>query len=784
MKHLLRHWPVVPVLAAIALLAALPRDADAQKKKRAARHEEMDYGPFLTATIKAPVPAKNTANKGLALKLDGAAVCFDLDLVRFSCGWTGDFLTLRGTPYDGSHGPSPEVKGKPAFATTPTPGWARPGTTDFKDPRDEPYGPLPASWARYRGLYLSEAGPVLHYTVGECKVLDAPSFADGVFTRVLNLGPTGAALTHLVAFEEKAKGRVEAGNLAVLEKGDQLVVAGVNGAAGATWKVEDGKALLTLPASKEAVRCALVVARIAKDQLATFRDAVNKARPADLTPRTKGGPTRWKETVTTKGTLGTGTGAYVLDTITVPENNPYKSWMRFGGVDFFSDGRAAVSTWSGDVWVVSGIDDKLDKVTWKRFATGLFQPLGLKIVDDRVHVLGREGIVRLHDLNGNGEADHYEAFNNDVATTPGFHEFAFDLHTDAEGNFYYAKGGPVRGGGSGFEYIAKHSGCLLKVSRDGSKHEVFATGFRAPNGIGVGPKGEVTSGDNEGTWMPMCRLSLVLPGSFNGCVDTAHRPTPPTDYDPPICWMPKNVDNSSGGQVWVTSKKMGPLEGQLLHMSYGQSSLYHVLMEGDGKNVQGGLVKIPLPFQSGISRARIHPKDGQLYVAGLRGWQTNAPRDACLQRVRYTGKPYSSVVGLKVIKDGLELTFSQKMDPKTAADAENYAAQQWNYLWSSNYGSAEYKPIAGFDEKVKRFNELRKSRGKNAAELQKLTKELERGRERVEIKAAKLSEDGRTVTLSIPGLKPVMQMNLKYRVKTASGESLNQDVYNTINRVP
>src|ERR1700733_13732325 len=116
--------------------------------------------------------------------------------------------------------------------------------------------------------------------------------------------------------------------------------------------------------------------------------------------------------------------------MTPPFKNPYKAWMRLGGVDFFSDGRAAISTWSGDVWIVSGLGGEGDgqNVVWKRFASGLFQPLGLKIVGDVVHVTCRDGIIKLHDLNGDGEADFYECFNNDFITTPAFHEFLFDLH--------------------------------------------------------------------------------------------------------------------------------------------------------------------------------------------------------------------------------------------------------------------------------------------------------------------------------------------------------------------
>ena len=55
---------------------------------------------------------------------------------------------------------------------------------------------------------------------------------------------------------------------------------------------------------------------------------------------------------------------------------------------FFSDGSIAVSMVHGDVWVVRGVDETLGSLRWKRFATGLFQPLGLRIINDEVYVLG------------------------------------------------------------------------------------------------------------------------------------------------------------------------------------------------------------------------------------------------------------------------------------------------------------------------------------------------------------------------------------------------------------
>ena len=428
-------------------------------------------------------------------------------------------------------------------------------------------------------------------------------------------------------------------------------------------------------------------------KLATaIKDATkDAAKIANLADFTKGGPAHWPQTVTTKGTRGADDQAYVLDTITPPFDNPYKSWIRFGGFDFFKDGRMALSTWSGDVWIASGVDDGLENVTWKRFATGIFQGLGLKIVDDTIYVLGRDQITRLHDLNGDGEADWYECFNNDVQVTPGFHEFTFDLQTDPQGNFYFTKGGPVNPGGRGWGPLSDHNGCMFKVSKDGSKFEVFASGIRAPNGMGVGPHDEISNGDNQGTWVPVDYIHFSKPGDFIEVPDLAHRATTPTTYSPHLCWVPYDWDNSNGAQVWVTSDKWGPLSGQMLYLSYGKCALFSVFQEKVGDVLQGGVVKFPFKFDTGAMRARFSPLDGQLYVAGLKGWQTDGSKDAALQRVRYTGKKVYVPNELRITDKGIHLGFTNPIDTASASDVGNYSIEQWNYQWTKSYGSAEYK---------------------------------------------------------------------------------------------
>ena len=116
--------------------------------------------------------------------------------------------------------------------------------------------------------------------------------------------------------------------------------------------------------------------------------------------------------------------------------------------------------------------------------------------------------------------------------------------------------------------------------------------------------------------MPASRIDMVKQGSFLGFTPMSHTPTPPTDPGKPLVWMPQDVDNSSGGQVWVDDDRWGLPKGELLHTSLRQPpALLHVMTEEVDGVTQGGVWRFPFRFASGIMRGRFRPQDGQLYVA-------------------------------------------------------------------------------------------------------------------------------------------------------------------------
>ena len=295
---------------------------------------------------------------------------------------------------------------------------------------------------------------------------------------------------------------------------------------------------------------------------------------------------------------------FAIDRIDWPTQNPWASWLRFGGFDFFPDGnRAALSTWNGDVWTVTGLNDTLDTLIWQRIATGLNQPLGLKIVGQQIYVVGRDQITRLVDLNADGEIDFYENFNNDTYNSEHFHEPCMDLQTDAAGNFYYMKAAR-----HALPAQHPHHGTLIRVSPDGEQSTVIAYGFRASNGLGIGPGPTFYGTDQEGYWMPANRLNRITPGGFHGNLWGWYPPgEPPNSYEPPLCWVAPFVDRSPAAPIWIPTGTWGKMGDSLLSLSYGTGKVYAVLQHQTEGTIQGALTELGVELPTGLMRGTIPP---------------------------------------------------------------------------------------------------------------------------------------------------------------------------------
>jgi hypothetical protein len=715
------------------------------------RFRKMDTGPYLNATIDYEGPkGKVRSYKATAIKVGEkgeATVLFDRDQLRFAAAWTGGFLNISDRRFGLLNTPTP--KGQMVLSTSSLAGWAdEKGNFESSYP---PTAPLPKEWAKLKGLFLNGSRTVLRYTMHGADVSESPwiEYVDGgrpVFTRTFEIGETTSPARILLGqFPLSAKVSyigAEKGWAGIeVTQDDWLTYIAIRGLGPADadrdFNRVRGYLSLLLPTSDRPRTFTILAWSGPSDRKWAFHNFVDACVLADVKALVKPGPARWTKPITTQLEPGKDTGGpFVVDTLPLPYENPWGSLFFVTGVDFLPDGRIAICTAHGDVWTCKQAGTTL---TWKRFATGLYQPLGLKVVDGKIIVLERGQLTRLHDLNDDGEADFYENVNNDWHTGGGEHSYDTCLETDPQGNFYFFKTGDDH---------TPTGGCLLRVSRDGSKSEIFCTGFRHPIGLGISPDGQISGADQEGNWMPATRLDFYNPGGFYGDMRTHHRAEPPKIYDEPYLWLPKEADNSAGGQVWVPKGQWGSLGGHMLHLSYGRCKAYAILPDGD--RFQGAAVDLGLTFLSGSARARF--KDNELYVVGLRGWQTAAKKDGCLQRVRYTGKPYPCPVGYRVEPDGVKLTFDEPLEAESAGELSHFKVSRWNYHWSADYGSKDWSVVE--PNKV--------------------------GKDAVPVIATTLSDDRRSIALKFADMKLAMQTKIEYDVKAADGTSRKGAVYTTI----
>lgn len=690
----------------------------------------MDGGPVVAGIVSgknavdslgSPKPFR-TVNRGLVIRLGDrreAAVLFDTELLAFVCGWTGEHVGFLEGREDERAEYRYEPGGPLHYWMPESVGWAS-SEGHWQDPRERRLGHLPKKWGHYLGREVEGETVTLNYAVHGVTIKDRPWYRPGpVFGRTLRIEPSSRRLSLRLASSQQATCSVSVTN-------DEWVeLTNTDG----HWELE------VKP----------------RDKVITVDVALSRGTMAEPSsaPQTRNRPPR-SPTIVTTGILGKSDGPFVVDTLTLPYENPWNALLYTGGFDFFGNGDAAVCTSHGDVWLVSGIDESLARLEWRRFATGLANPLGLKIVDDQVYVASLHEITRLHDSDDNGVADYYECFNAEGEVSSSHHRFVTDLQTDTDGNFYYLK--------CTDEGHTAHGGSVIRVSKDGQDFELFATGLRNPNGLGMGPGDLMTFGKQQGTWIPTSAIQVVEKGGFYGYMRSHHRGSEPSDFDRPLCWIPHGIDNSSSCQVWAPQTgPWRPLAGEMFHFSYGKCQMFLVLPEQIDGTYQGGIVSVPgIEFESGAMRARFREKDGQLYVMGLRGWQTTAAMPGSFQRVRYTGEPLTLPKALRIESRGVRLVFREPLDRGTAMDVSRFTVEKWQYRWTKNYGSSDYK-ISDPDQK---------------------------GRDSVVLKGLVLSEDQQSLLLVMDDLEPVMQMGIGYDLRTQNGTLLKGEIYQTIHKIP
>ncbi len=456
--------------------------------------------------------------------------------------------------------------------------------------------------------------------------------------------------------------------------------------------------------------------------------------------------------------------------VTIPI--PHDVELEVGGLAVIPDGKLAVCTRKGEVWSISNpymYNNSLP--VFKKFASGLHEPLGLAYINNTLWATQRGEVTKLHDTNFDGVADKYEAFYK-FPLSGNYHQYSYGPVQLPDGDMIFTLNVDWIGKGGS---LSKWRGWMLKISPEG-KMTPWATGLRSPAGFVSLRNGDILYGENQGDWVGSGRVTHLEKGDFAGnaaglawtgepgsplslkekdVIDTGEpmyevaKRMP--DLKTPAVWFPHTLMGISTADILenANNSNFGPFENQCFVGDQGHSKIMRMSLEKVNGVYQGACYPFREGFQSGILRMRWGLDQSMFVGMTSRGWASTGKDDYGLQRLVWTGETPFEIKEIKSKPDGFEISFTKAVDVETLKIPENYTINTFNYKYHHHYGS----PVINLNKRI--------------------------------LKAVQVADNGLSARIVLDSLKlgDIYELNLKGIKNTEGYNLLHSTAYYTLNQV-
>jgi hypothetical protein len=396
---------------------------------------------------------------------------------------------------------------------------------------------------------------------------------------------------------------------------------------------------------------------------------------------------------------------YPVVNIPIPPGVP----MHPGGFEILPDGRLAVGTRRGDIYLIKGAFDSPPQPEYHLFASGQDEIFSLAWRDNALHATSWAEVTRITDIDGDGTADHYDTLSNNWGYAEG-HEFAFGSKPDPEGNIWVALGLSAS-----YHSHNLFRGWAVKVTPDGRTIPV-CSGLRSPAGVAANSEGEMFVIESQGPWNGSCSLKhlkqggfLGHPASYNWYPFAKGVKAPELEPNsnsrmgiekkrvkelvPPAVRFPyiKMGRSISGFRLNQTDGKFGPFDGQFFLGDYTLSLILRATTERINGVWQGACYPFREGLATGIMNVEFTPK-GQLVAGGFTTnvqWPVRGTEPFALQRIDWNGVIPFEIKEINIRKDGFLIHFTKPVDAKIAARTDVYDITTYTHIYHAAYGSPE-----------------------------------------------------------------------------------------------
>ena len=123
---------------------------------------------------------------------------------------------------------------------------------------------------------------------------------------------------------------------------------------------------------------------------------------------------------------------YKLTTVPFPKDLK----LEVSGMAALPGDRMAIAIRKGEVWIAEKLST--GQPVYKRFASGLHEPLGLALQNGDLYTVQRSELTRLRDTDSDGSANEYLTHAKGWGVTGNYHEYAYGPAVDGAGNLWVA----------------------------------------------------------------------------------------------------------------------------------------------------------------------------------------------------------------------------------------------------------------------------------------------------------------------------------------------------------
>ena len=621
----------------------------------------------------APMP-KST--RSIILNLNGIQFAFDSKNLRTHTAWEGK-LDLYGPQYTHSKKPFiAQVNGRTLFENPPYLPWRS----------DKPSSNLSFNEPNLMGQFIgihsnkNEAYFTYQLTTKDKKIINInlkPARTKQGLTRTLSVSPHDETLWYLAniyqeslnqTFNIKSKFKsislhsiltpLKYSELNITEAGSESTYERIN--IDNTFKLY----WIKIPPHKN-----------------TVRFQISNEFPDLVTPNSNKAKSKINETTKFQARNSESSQFYLLEKLKLK-----KEWeLMITGMDWINDKKLAVCTWTGDVYIVSGLFNKKN-ITVSNLIKGLNEPMGLLARNGKLYVSQKPELTEIS-FNKSNNSVNLTQMSSDWGYSGHYNAFSYGPALNNDNNFVLTNAGH-----SG-RWDMKFMGWSIEIDNTGAMSGI-SSGFREPNGIGnFGPNKDIFITDNQGHWTAACELNHLRPGKYFGRPSATPDPKKlykgRNNFTPPAVWFPYSLARSVSGFTEIKDEKFGPFKGQLLVGDFQNALVTRVFLEKVNGEYQGVVFPFLKGFSSGVNRLTFGA-DGNLYVGGLqRTWACVAPDPAALERVKFTGKTPFEISKVSANNNGFTLSFTQPVKASSVT-LESFDVSQFRFAYHAKYGSPRY----------------------------------------------------------------------------------------------